>query len=225
MKISVSDIKSTYINPDNNLGVVQYTLGNVQTPEIYNDGAIAFHPPGLISQPIGPGKFSGNTPNTFQSAITSTVSAKAIALQNGNLWHSFGIIDVRSAQLVTAGTGETCLFAEGLPSSQLAIDINGNLVMTNGMASIKIDQTNNVDVIVPSGQLINLGTATASDAAALASKVDLNFSTVSMAASIAAEAIMSTPPVTVAALAGVMLTFLQSLTFNPTASMVVKISE
>lgn len=226
-KISIADITSIsgYAATNNKNSCIFYDLGNARSGEGYNSQSCVFRQPGLISLPVGPGAFDAMGQYT-QSQFSQT-AAQAIVVENSSRWFVIGMRDTRNQNLLPAtNIGETRLFAEINPNTFLYLDKDGNVEInttTNNLASVAI--TTNT---------INLGAEHPTDKVALASKTNQNFNKISNAANIAAtsaSAISANPPTTLAqallditALANIIKTFCNSLTFVPVDSTIVNIS-
>lgn len=160
------DILDSSVDPGT--GTVVYQTGNVDGSPGNSDGTELYGPPNYYARP---------------AQATATDAPQGVAIRRGDHDVVLGVRDVRGAANALAtplGYGETQLVAPGPGNSGscnilLNNDGQGNLkiTLTVGSNSIEIttDQTGSINVVA---NHVNLGQA--SDFAALASKVDANFS-------------------------------------------------
>lgn len=196
-------------------------VGDAASGECFNEATTHFRPAGLVSLPCGPGNFNTSTGVFTASNFSIDCSQAYVIDQTNSHWITEGIRDTRNQNIVSpTAIGESRLFAEGNPKTSVYLDINGNIILT-AQNDITMTSVNNVISLISSA--INLGTSSPADAAALASKVSTNFSQIATAA----QAYLTTAPVTLPQIAGALVTFMTALTtptFQNTASSVVKIS-
>src|SRR5271166_2789391 len=132
MRISTADIINItgYGSAKNITDSILYSVGSAHSNEVYNESAIVFRSPGLISLPVSTGTF--NNTGVFTSANSSDTCSQALVVENNSHWYVLGTRDTRNQPLLTAtNTGETRLFAEGNPSNSIYLDINGNCWITS----------------------------------------------------------------------------------------------
>ena len=132
MRITTADIINItgYGSTNNLTDSILYRMGSAHSNEVYNDNAIVFRSPGLVSLPVSTGTF--NSAGVFTSTNSSDTCSQALVLENNSHWYGLGTRDTRNQPLLTAtNTGETRLFAEGNPSNSIYLDINGNCWITS----------------------------------------------------------------------------------------------
>jgi hypothetical protein len=126
-----SDIRSVL----NTNGVISHTLGNAKSGEVYNEKAIVFRMPGLISTPMSVGSFDAN--GVFTASNYSQSCSQALGIRRGTNWYSIGFRDTRNQALLPQDNqGETRIIAEANPmGASIYLPLSGDLTLSAGSSS------------------------------------------------------------------------------------------